>query len=360
MLTDRVGAAFDRVKGRTQVTWEMIAVAIGLSLLVNILASLLLVALDPDRRLSLILAAVVFVTLCAAGCGLVLYLRGRREEEWDGFRLLLPFRVDKDKGLAELLTKRDDGKNTGYAPIEEAGEFLRLMDETSRRRIFQGEPSGDPVKIENLRPGTPVWESIASLVEGLVFVAFRKYGINTLGDHARKHGEFRRFAGRLKKWELSRANWPQSLRESVFLSPHAHKDLWIPQGFFLSEESGPPSSTDLPRSTRRLTLSGVRCSITFSISGDWTHSSRRHRRTNLAALGIAPAENVHLLIIPVDIVLTMRGLYLRIRELEAEHFWLERFVDNVRRRMHWGEHMRKIVDRGEPYVSRMAGQDLDA
>jgi hypothetical protein len=343
-----MGGAFERVKVRRLLTWEIILVAIFLSLMVNLASSLLMNAWSPSKPVSLALAGGLLALLVVGGGGFVLYLKNQEETEWDGLRILLPFRIDRERGLALLITQGNNGKSTGYAPLYHAGQCLLNIDEAARDKLFQGHPHGNPLQGDGFIPGAPVWDNIATLIESLLLLLIKEYGNATLSSTARHHGEFRRFADRMKKCGIGRSKWPKTLRESPFLSSPSLDEVWVPEGFAMSYTEGPTTRPDLPRGSRALTLRGKRCSITFSIAMDWSPAKKEYFQGNIAALGLGDGKGVELLIIPVDMALTFRGLHFKMKEMEIEYAWLGRLVDNARRRMHWGEHLRK---RGGPRTS---------
>jgi hypothetical protein len=167
----------------------------------------------------------------------------------------------------------------------------------------------------------------------------KNYTERTITDEVRYKSEFRRIARKIAPESYSLAQWPADWRENPFLKKRNVSKLLLPSGFKLT--AGKAACNDgQPLSTRTyIGIEGNSCRLCMVIGEDWTLLSEEKRNHFAAFFKSNRLECTTFLALPIEFFLEVRPSLKKGTDASIEYLWFQKLVDNMRRRMGWGQYL---------------------
>jgi hypothetical protein len=266
--------------------------------------------------------------------GVVLWRQ--RVVEVTGFTLMLPVQVSPDKPRAAIIS------HAAYQPALYGHQFFGRPGQDFRACFKDAWPDANPLAAKDFRPGHYCWDALMNLAQALVVQLFKFYGEHSLTPSAYFKPEFRRLAGHLKTFALARQNWPPGLQNNPFLTSQPNldiKSILLPQKSSLKEEHPPPLPKECP-GRRNLILATCYASLAISFSPNWSVLSASGQLRALEEFPDADADSTCFLLMPIELRLTVKRFYISGEQMRYHYWWLQKLMDNLRRRMSWGYYVR--------------------
>ncbi len=350
-----LGSGLERIRARRRYLMEVVGVAVGLSFFVNITATCVTNLLSgADHPWLWIALCIVSVGILLTGT-VVLEAVLSAVNEFGDLALTLGVLVSRDQNEAEILGLAD------YQPAEIARQLFARVKGPFAADFTKEWPGANPIRHQDFKSGHFCRDAVDELVQALLIVLLSKYGDHSLTHSALFYGEFRRIAGRIPAAVIAREEWPESIQSNRFLTARGLAKILLPTSMRLQCPPVTRPSGNKPRPSEIILANGFG-TLTFSISPYWTILRDRNRA--LAAFGVSESENLTFLRIPIDLRLNMGGiglLWTRIRfarenmtlryffsheRMTLEYLWFQGLVENTRRRMDWGTHLRNRAGLG--------------
>lgn len=331
MLINKPGTSLEKIHERRRFSWEFVIVAVFIALLINIFSSCLLNFLDPNCanpnfwQKGIIISGISLLAIV----GTIVIVKWRNEREIIGLTLLLPIYVDKQKEISEIL------HHNHYAPARYGRQFFMKRGRDFAIQFAKAWPGPNPIKNANFTPGHFCWDTIAQLMQAIVFTFLRKFGEMTLTESARFHGEFRRISGFIPFWKMTRDKWPTFLASNIFLKETGVESILLPKHAKLLYPKHHYVNKNVPVG---LTISSRYGSMTFYVSTYWTVIKETKEAIN--SFSPSDASKASFLAIPLEIHLTLKGFYLSRQGMSYQYIWFQQLINNMRRRMSWGRFLK--------------------
>lgn len=332
MPINELGTGLEKIRERRRLSWEVIFVAALLALLINVFSTCLLNALDPSSanpqywRKGVLLSGIALFLVVT----IILVVKWRNENEDVGLTLLLPIYVDKQRQTSEILHHKH------YAPARHARQFFAKAGDDFMIQFANAWPGPNPIKNAVFAPGHFCWDTIAQIVQALIILSLRKHGEMTLTESSRFHGEFRRIAGHIPSQTIGRGKWPAFLQRNVFLKGSGVEKVRVPKHVKVLSSDSRYTGKNAPAG---LTLASRYGSLTFYVSPYWTVLSEP--KAAIESFSPPDASKACFLAIPVELHLTLKGFYISREGMTYQYLWFQQLIENVRRRMSWGQHLRQ-------------------
>lgn len=340
----RLGQGLERLQQRRLFLDDLLLVAIGIGLLVNLFASALFVYITDSYKKSSWGEGwgwtLVFLSLLLFAILLVTYkIRCQKDIESSYFTLVLPILIDPGNNNVEIL------HHDHYKPAKQARQFSEIIKNSWKTQFLQAWPGCKFIRPQVFGPANYCWGVLAHIVQALLFQELKKYGELTLTQQVRYHTRFLRLAvGGLTRGTLERTQWPQALQENKFITA---EKLFLPVGALLTSTE-PSVHPNEPPGRRDLTVSIKHGSLTFSISPYWI--TLREIEPAIKIFDPQEPEKICFLAIPIETRLIFQGSLLKRKAITIYHYlWLKKLRDAACHYFSWGKFLG---------INRECGNDL--
>lgn len=337
------GSALEIIRARRRLALEIICIAGGLALVINLLASCLLNAVAPDcthPRFWWLATGVCGLLLVVSVLGVIFWLLRQKITEVWPLVMVVPLYVDRGQERNPFIFL------PGYHLAENLRALFARTRTTMQQPFTEMWPGPNPLKNPDFRPGQFCWQAIEQLLQAVFLVCTNRYGKRSLTAAARYLAESPYVAGRIPSCKLVSSQWPPSLKNNKFLKAWPLEHLQLPDSarLYVSERvSGvhrKPGPLDLHLITDY-------ASLTYSISPYWS-------RINPAGVPISPHLPAGLgplcfLRIPGELRLTLKsfcysphGLAFAREQQRLHYLWFQELAAQVLDRFDWGRYRRGL------------------